>query len=278
MTSGITTERALASTAQWTAAIRAAEQTRDDRLVDDPWAMALAGGEGQDWLEGKASDFGAAAIAIRSRYFDDFVRCCVAGPEVRQAVLVASGLDTRAFRLPWPSDSRVFDLDQAVVLDRKASVLGDAGVTPACDYTAVAADLRGPWPTALGEAGFDPSAPTCWLLEGLLFYLPEDTVTQLLDDVSELSAAGSSLGFDAASRATLTHPATRAWIDMQASRGAPWVSGLDDPEAFLADRGWDAEVAQIGEDGANYGRWPYPVPPRALPDAPRLWLVTARRA
>jgi O-methyltransferase involved in polyketide biosynthesis len=110
-----------------------------------------------------------------------------------------------------------------------------------------------------------------------LFYLSGDGVACLLDEVSGLARAGSWLGFDISNTATLTHPLTREWIDMPAGLGAPWLSALDDPAAFLADRGWQATLTQPGEPGADFGRWPFAVPPPGLPGTPRHWFVTARR-
>lgn len=271
------TGAALASTAGWTAAIRAEEYGREDRILSDPWAGVLAGAGGRDWLAGRTQSPGVRSIAIRSRFFDDFLQETLGGPAIRQVVLLAAGFDTRAFRLSWPVGTHLFELDQPPVLRQKDDILTAAGARAACARTTVGTDLAGPWVEALVGADFDPTVPSCWVLEGLLFYLPERAVLGLLDRVGELAAAGSRLGFDVVSRASLTHPLVRPWLDMQAALGAPWRSGMDDPAAVLASRGWTADVVQVGEGRANYGRFPYPVPPRHLPDMPRHWLVTARK-
>ena len=257
--------------------MRAGETRRPDRLLDDPWAAALAGPHGEDWLGERAGSPALADMVIRARFFDDFLRRVTGTGEVRQVVLLAAGLDTRGYRLSWPDRVQVFELDQPGVLDRKQDILDGAGARPRCARRAVGADLTGRWTTALLDAGFDPRALSCWLAEGFLFYLPGERIARLLDEVTRLAHAGSWLGFDIVNTATLTHPLTRPWIDMQARLGAPWLGTLDDPAAFLAERGWEATLTQPGEPAASYGRWPFPVPAPGLPGAPRHWLVTARR-
>lgn len=268
----------LAETARWIAAVRAGEAGRPDRLLDDPWAAALAGPEGEKWFGARAGSPALADIIIRARFFDDFLRRVTGTSGVRQVTLLAAGLDTRAYRLSWPDQVQLFELDQPEVLHRKQEVLDGAGAKPRCARRAVGADLTGRWATALLGAGFDPRAPSCWLAEGFLFYLSGEQVTRLLDEVTGLAHAGSWLGFDIVNTATLIHPLTRPWIDMQARLGAPWLGTLDDPAGFLAGRGWEATLTQPGEPGASYGRWPFPVLAPGLPGAPRHWLVTARTA
>jgi methyltransferase (TIGR00027 family) len=138
-------------------------------------------------------------------------------------------------------------------------------------------DLAGRWTAPLLDAGFDPRAPSCWLLEGFLFYLPPEGIVRILEQVTGLAPAGSWLGFDIVNSATLTQPQPQPWIDMQAQLGAPWLGTLDDPAGFLAERGWEATLTQPGEPEADYGRWPFPMLPPQFPDAPRNWFVTARK-
>ena len=129
----------------------------------------------------------------------------------------------------------------------------------------------------LRTAGFAPSQPSVWLLEGVLFYLEEHTVQQVLGQVSALAAPGSGMGFDVMNRAMLTSPWRREWQEQMRRLGAPQRSAMDEPEVVLDPLGWQVQVTQPGEDGANFGRWPYPVIPRAQPDIPRSFLVTAQR-
>ena len=76
----------------------------------------------------------------------------------------------------------------------------------------------------------------------------------------------------------LASPVMRPLLGAFARLGLVGRFGANDPEGLLAGHGWEAErVAQPGERGANYGRWPYPVAPRGVPGVPRLFLVRARR-
>ena len=138
-------------------------------------------------------------------------------------------------------------------------------------------DLAGDWRARLADAGFDATEPAAWLAEGILFYLPEATVARVLETVTELAAPGSRLGFDIPNQAVLVSPYTRAWIEMQAAAGAPWLAALDDPAATLAGLGWRATVSQPGEPAANHGRWTLPVIPAAMAELPHSWYVTAER-
>ncbi len=271
----------LAITSRWTAAVRARESERADRLFNDPWAAALAGKEGVAWLERMSAGAGGGSAdfqVIRTRFFDDFLLHTTAQHDIRQVVLVAAGMDTRGFRLHWPEGTRLFELDQPQVVEFKDRVLSSAEAKPFCWRQAIGVDLEGSWADALRAAGFDASQRSVWLLEGLLFYLPEASALKLLDIVSEMAVAESWLGLDLVSRDMLTSPWTRSWIEALDRAGVPWHFATDEPEALLAERGWTATVIQLGEEGANFGRWPYPVAPRSTPGFPRSFLVTARRS
>lgn len=270
------TDQMLGSTARWTAGVRALERAREDRLFDDPWALALAGEEGQQWIAQRTAD-SVIPIVLRTRFFDDFLQRATREDAVRQVVLMAAGLDTRAFRLSWPAQTRLFELDQPAVLEHKAAILGAAGARPACARQTIGADLTDPWAERLVEAGFEPQQPSTWLLEGFLFYLPSAIGARMLDQVGRLAAPGSRLGFDIINGAVLTSPLTRPWVEMQARSGAPWVGTMDDPVGFLAERGWSATLSQAGQPDANHGRWPYPVIPTTMPGMPHSWFVIAQR-
>jgi len=258
------------------AAVRARESARDDRLFDDPWAAALAGPEGEAWAAAVPAE-AFIPIALRTRYFDDFLQRITMDYGIKQIVLAGAGLDTRAFRLSWPEGTQLFELDQASVFDYKEPLLGSAGAQPACNRQIIAADLTTPWKQSLLASGFEIQVPTGWLLEGFLFYLPTGSVTHVLDEVTSLAAPGSWLGFDIVNSAMLTSAMTRPWIEMQAKAGAPWIGTMDDPVGFLAKRNWKASLTQAGQKDAEYGRWPYPVNPTTMPDAPHNWFVTAKR-
>ncbi len=264
----------LGRTARWTAAVRSVESSREDRLFKDPWATALAGREGMDWVADRTID-SLAPIILRTRYFDDRLSCLAAQKRIRQIVLLAAGLDTRAFRLNWASGTLVFEVDQAAVLEAKEQTLASIPANPTCERRIVKADLTGPWTQALMEAGYDPRQPSAWLLEGFLFYLPTAAGVRILDEVGNMAAPGSWLGFDVMNSVMLTSPLSKKWVEMQVASGAPWIGTMDDPETFMATRGWEVTITQAGENDANYGRWPYPVIPVKMPNIPHNWLVTA---
>jgi methyltransferase (TIGR00027 family) len=136
------------------------------------------------------------AMAARTRFFDAFFADATKAG-IRQAVILASGLDARAYRLDWPADTTVFEVDQPEVIAFKTQTLSELGASPAADRRTVAIDLRYDWPAALIEAGFDPAQPTAWIAEGLLGYLPPEAQDRLLDNIAALSADGSRLATEA---------------------------------------------------------------------------------
>jgi methyltransferase (TIGR00027 family) len=198
------------ATAVMVAAARAAETERDEPLIQDPYARVLVAGAGTGiWefmLDGEFvakvadADPEVAAIvehmgsyqAVRTHFFDDYFAKAAAGG-IRQIVILASGLDSRAYRLQWPAGTTVYEIDQPKVLEYKAATLEQHSATPTATRREVPIDLRLDWPKALREAGFDPSAPTAWLAEGLLMYLPADAQDRLFENITELSAAGSRI-------------------------------------------------------------------------------------
>ena len=173
--------------------------------------------------------------------------------------------------------TRLFEVDRPEILVEKETVMRAHGARPACERRVIGADLTRPWADLLTDSGFRRGQPSCWLAEGFLFYLPTDTVLELLDRISALAAPGSLLGFDIPNTTTLTHAWTRTWVEMQAQFGVPFVGTMDDPREVLAQRGWTANPVQAGDKDANYGRWPYPTIPLEVPDVPRNWFVTAKK-
>ncbi len=239
----------VATTARLTAAMRAAESERPDRLVDDPLAAVLAGEEGRRMFAHIRVD---DVIPVRTRYFDDHLTgLAVSG--VRQFVVVAAGMDTRPYRLDLDAATTWFELDRPALLHLKADLL--AGVPPRCARVPVEVDLTGDWPPALAAAGFDPAVPTGWLVEGLLQYLDEPDVLRLLDTVAGLSAPGSHLLTDFVGRALMDDPAARDMLAAMERSGMPWVFATDEPAELLTARGWTAEVSSFSAVGIALGRW-----------------------
>jgi methyltransferase (TIGR00027 family) len=196
------------STAVMVAAARAAETERDEPLIRDPFAKLLVADAGtgvcEHMLDGTfaarvaEADAEVAAIfehmgnyqAVRTHFFDDFFAEATAAG-IRQVVILAAGLDSRAYRLSWPDGTVVFEIDQPKVLEYKSATLDEHSATPSASRRQVPMDLRFDWPSALREAGFEPDVPTAWLAEGLLMYLPADAQDRLFENITQLSASGS---------------------------------------------------------------------------------------
>ncbi|MCW1957892.1 MAG: SAM-dependent methyltransferase [Mycobacterium sp.] len=170
-------------------------------LIEDTWAEPLVRAVGAEHflaiLDGDADPDSEVArmahgMAVRTRYFDAFLSDA-AEAGVRQVVILASGLDARAYRLPWPPGTVVYEIDQPAVMDFKSETMTGLGVRPTADLHAVGVDLREDWPAALAANGFRAGLPTAWIAEGLLMYLPPDAQDRLFDHITALSPAGSRL-------------------------------------------------------------------------------------
>jgi methyltransferase (TIGR00027 family) len=204
------------ATAVMVATARAIETDRPEPLIRDPYAKLLVTNSGADSLweamldpsmvaKVEAIDAETAATvqhmrdyqAVRTNFFDTYLNNAVADG-IRQVVILASGLDSRAYRLDWLAGTTVYEIDQPKVLAYKSTRLADNGVMPATDCRAVPIDLRQDWPAALRAAGFDPTARTTWLAEGLLMYLPADAQDRLFAEIGELSPAGSRIAAETA--------------------------------------------------------------------------------
>jgi methyltransferase (TIGR00027 family) len=210
-------------TATMVAASRAMASQGPDPLLDDPLADPLVRAVGLEpfvrLIDGEIDidddpmlnrKTRRERIAVRTRFFDDFFTgASQAG--LRQAVILASGLDTRAYRLAWPAGTVVYEIDQPGVIEFQTRTLADLGATPTAELRVVGIDLRDDWPTALQQRGFDVSQPTAWSAEGLLPYLPPEAQDRLFDNITTLSAPGSGL-------ATEHFPERNAFSDERAQR------------------------------------------------------------
>lgn len=266
-------------TAQWMAAERARETARPDALFWDPYAAALAGPEGERLLARMSApgDGTGMTVPIRTRFFDDALLRLLADGQVRQVVVLAAGMDARAFRLPLPAGVRFFELDRPEVLAVKEDRLAGLGARASVDRTLVRADLSGDWAAALVAAGLHDSA-TVWLVEGLLMYLDAGQIDRLLGTIGGLAHAGDALLTDFVGRSLLTFPPFAPWLRKFTDEGMPMRFGTDDPEALLAGHGWDAQVTRYGDDGAHFGRWTWPPVPRGDNRWPQSYLVKAHLA
>jgi methyltransferase (TIGR00027 family) len=196
------------STALFVAAARALEATKPEPLAVDPFAEVFCRAAGGIWaglLDGAApghplrsAEFGAHFVTYqgaRTRYFDEYFRTAADGG-IRQIVILAAGLDSRAFRLDWPHGTTVFELDQPRVLEFKRQIVERRGDSPTADRREVAVDLRDDWPSALRASGFQTSEPSAWIAEGLLIYLPAAAQEQLFTGIDALAASGSRLALE----------------------------------------------------------------------------------
>ena len=275
------------ATATMVAAARAVATRADQPVINDPFAEPLVRAVGIDFFTRLASgDLTPAdldthqpgespvgmsrfadGMAARTGFFDDFFSAAVSGG-VRQAVILASGLDARGYRLTWPEDMTVYEIDQPEVIEFKATTLAGLGVQPSVKLTTVAVDLRNDWPAALAAAGFDASAPTAWIAEGLLGYLPPDAQDRLLDTIGELSAPSSRLAVESVP----SHPGADQEELREKMKGSTdrWRSqGFDldfselvflgeraDVTDYLRGHGWTVEATPTNDLLVRYGLAP----------------------
>jgi methyltransferase (TIGR00027 family) len=274
------------ATATMVAAARAIATKADNPLIDDQFAEPLVRAVGVDFLTKWAGgDLSSTefdddesswklqqmpeAMAVRTRFFDSFFKeATQAG--IRQAVILASGLDARAYRLDWPSGMTVFEVDQPQVIAFKTTTLADLGAQPTADRRTVAVDLRNDWPAALIEAGFDHTQPTAWIAEGLLGYLPPEAQDRLLDNISTLSAAGSRLATEAIPDMSdvdheqareMMRKATEKWrahgFDLEFSE-LGYEGDRNDVAVYLDTLGWHSTGTPMSQLLADNGLAPIP--------------------
>jgi methyltransferase (TIGR00027 family) len=272
------------STAVLVAAARAAETERADRLINDPHAKLLVSGAGTGiWdamfdpaVSGRLAeaDPEVAAIyahmgnyqAVRTHFFDAFFDTAVAAG-VRQVVILASGLDSRAYRIEWPTGTDVFEIDQPKVLEYKTQKLAEHGVQPSATLHHVPVDLRFDWPAALTAAGFDTAKPTAWLAEGLLMYLPSDAQDRLFENVTALSAPGSRIAAETAGKHAddRREEMRKRFERISKELGIDKVMDIqnltyNDPDRtnladWLNDAGWEATELKATQEMRRLGRW-----------------------
>jgi methyltransferase (TIGR00027 family) len=270
----------LASSVGATATMVAAQRVLSHReqLIDDPYAEPLVRAVGVSFmnqlLDGEISfedvdprftvRRAAEGMAVRTRFFDQmFTDAAKHG--VRQAVILAAGLDARAYRLPWRDGTVVFEVDQPHVIEFKTQTMAGLGAAPKATRKVVAVDLREDWPKALLDNGFDPKQPTAWSAEGLLIYLPSDAQDKLFDNITALSAPGSRL-------ATERVPDVDAFAAARPKEIADKMKELGSEIDFddlvykgartnvidyLAEHGWTVSVQSAQEaQEANGFEWP----------------------
>lgn len=278
------------TTAVMVAAARAVETERPDALIRDPYAKLLVtnAGAGVLWeamldpeIAAKVENLDAESAAqlehmrgyqaVRTNFFDTYFKDAVADG-IRQVVILASGLDSRAYRLDWPAGTTVYEIDQPQVLAYKSTTLAENGVTPSADRREVAVDLRQDWPAALRAAGFDPADRTAWLAEGLLMYLPAEAQDRLFTQIGELSPPGSRVSAETAPahaderrqqmRERFKKVADELGLEESVDVGE--LMYRDDHRAdvadWLNDHGWRARAQRSTDEMRRLGRWIEGVP------------------
>jgi methyltransferase (TIGR00027 family) len=265
------------ATATMVAAARALATRDTNPIINDPFAAALVRAVGIDFFtrvvdgEIEPTDIGETgngelqtetdSLAVRTRFFDEFFTDATAAG-INQAVILAAGLDARAYRLAWPPGSVVYEVDQPKVVAFKTETMAGLGATPTAERRTVSIDLREDWPAALRNSGFDDTKPAAWSAEGLLMYLPPEAQDRLFDHITALSAPGSQL-------ATEYHPDSgptmaergQAMSDRWADLGCDVdLSGLfyegerNSVADYLSDRGWQVVTRARRELFGDYGR------------------------
>lgn len=265
----------LATSVGATATMVAAQRalSSDAKLIDDPYAAPLVRAVGIDvyvrLVNGEIATGGntefdpqrmARGMACRTRFYDQFfLEATRSG--IGQVVILASGLDSRAYRLPWPAGTVVYEVDMPEVIEFKTLTLGDLGAEPTAERRTVAIDLRDDWASALQAAGFDPQAPSAWSAEGLLVYLPDEAQDALFDNITTLSVPGSRLAFEfVPDTAVFADPQWRAHHDRMRELGFEidfndlvYHGQRSHIVDHLSERGWQTTSQTIAELHAANG-------------------------
>lgn len=252
-------------TALGVAMIRAWETDRPDRLFSDPFAQAFLDAapgvfEAEEHAaaepDGDVASWGVAFwehAVVRTRFFDDWLLTATRD-SIRQVVILAAGLDTRAYRLVWPAHVTVYELDLPEMFEFKDSVLAANGALPHCERRTVSVDLRQDWGSPLVASGFHPGDPAAWLIEGLLIYLSEEESAAVLHEVGRLSVAGSRMAFEHDELGTDSMRARAPQSKALASYSAMWKGGIRDPRTWLCEHGWRPERHDRAAVAVSYSR------------------------
>jgi methyltransferase (TIGR00027 family) len=267
------------TTATMVAAARAVATASGRGIIDDPFAAPLVRAVGLDFftkmVDGELDitqfpdftpervDAMVDGMALRAKFFDDYFLAS-GDTGIRQAVILASGLDARAYRLPWPGGTKVYELDQPQVIEFKTETLSRIGAQPTAQRRAIGVDLRDDWPAALREAGWNVDEPTAWCAEGLLIYLPPEAQDRLFDTIIGLSAPGSTiateyapgivdLDADRAKAASATFAAQGLDLDMAS---LVYTGQRHSAMDYLGERGWQVTAVPTSELFSRNGLQP----------------------
>ena len=185
-------------------------------------------------------------LEVRTRYFNDWTQEGVRECKARQLVVLGAGMDTRAFRLPWPEEFRFWEVDTPQLFALKETRLQSADLRLNCERIVVEADLAsGNWVESLLDKGFKKSRATVWLAEGLFQYLTAVDVDQILEGAASVSSPGSRFGAEIISAEFLRRRSNQRALQRRKDRGTPWTFGTDDPEELFRPHGWSV-VGKVG--------------------------------
>jgi methyltransferase (TIGR00027 family) len=262
-------------TALGVATFRALETALAEPLIRDDYAELFVRAAGEphflDILADPPTLAGTPLVpgfmGLRTKFFDDFF-LSAAGDGIEQVVILAAGLDARAYRLDWPPGTVVYEIDQPDVLEFKDRVLAEHGATPRAERRTVAVDLRADWPAALAAAGADPAAATAWSAEGLLPYLPGAAQDALFTRIGELSPAGSRIAVESIPDGSASRNFAKIetkYLDKNPFGDIDpaelfYTDDRTDPEQWLSGHGWSVQAAAPDDLAATYGL--------VLPDLP----------
>jgi methyltransferase (TIGR00027 family) len=288
------------ATALSVAAARAVATATADPLIRDEFAYLLVSSAGRPWARlaspdlewigddehGRRSHLLACEYqAVRTHFFDTYFADAVA-TGIRQVVILAAGLDSRAYRLDWPAGTTVYEIDQPQVVEYKTSTLESAGAAPKATRRTVPIDLREDWPAALAGAGFDRTQPTAWLAEGLLPYLPAEAQDRLFEMLTELSAPGSQVAVEAfnlgtgdperrraARRVRFERMRERLGLHINVETLTYQESDRADAAEWLTAHGWLVSAVSNADEMARLGR---PIPADLAEEAFTTRLLRAK--
>jgi methyltransferase (TIGR00027 family) len=288
------------ATALSVAAARAVATATADPLIRDEFAYLLVSSAGKPWARlaspglewigddehGRRSHLLACEYqAVRTHFFDTYFADAVA-TGIRQVVILAAGLDSRAYRLDWPAGTTVYEIDQPRVVQYKTATLESAGAAPKATRRTVPIDLREDWPAALAATGFDRAQPTAWLAEGLLPYLPAEAQDRLFEMLTELSAPGSQVAVEAfnlgtgdperrraARRVRFERMRDRLGLNINVETLTYQESDRADAAEWLTAHGWQVSAVSNADEMARLGR---PIPADLAEEAFTTRLLRAK--
>jgi len=224
---------------------RAAHQLMENpRVLDDPIAVPLLGAAFPRDLERAshkvARDF-RAFMAARSRYTEDRLAEGVAGG-VAQYVVLGAGLDTFAYRNPFPA-LRVFEVDFPATQEWKRGMLAEAAIAVPESLAFVPLDFEHyTLSEGLAEAGFDATAPAFFGWLGVIPYLTLPAFRATLNAIAGLPS-GSAVSFDYAVAPETLSAVGRTAFDALAGR----VAAAGEPfQLFFTPETMAAELNRAG--------------------------------